>query len=85
MSESGIKLPTNYIVTAPRMPAAPSLKTGNPFTSVGDIVVDCDAPGCGWHAFGPRADVKKAWNEHYRQWHTSNKEAVVLLLNHPKQ
>ncbi len=73
------------LIVAPRLPAKPKHHTGNPFTTVGDVVVDCDVLGCGWHAMGPRADIKKAWDEHYRVWHASAEQTGVMLLNHPRQ
>ncbi len=73
------------ISVAPRMPSRPYGHTGSPWTVAGDIVVDCDKAGCGWHAFGPRGDVHKAWQEHYRQWHGSAQEIGVVLLNRPRQ
>lgn len=79
------------VVVAPRIPSL-DRKTynGNPFTSAGDVVADCDvvkADGtkCGWHAMGSRADVRLAWNEHYRQFHGADQAVGVLLLNTPKQ
>ena len=71
------------IIVAPRLPAAPAVHSGNPFTTLGDVVLDCDL--CGWHAMGPRADVKRAWDEHYRQFHGSAQQTGVVLLNQPKQ
>lgn len=76
------------IVIAPRLPERSKFHTGNPFTSEGDVVVDCDVHDelgrkCGWHAMGPRADVKKAADNHRRVFHP---EATgVFILNAPKQ
>lgn len=73
------------LILAPRLPSTPKTHTGNPFTTLGDVVLDCDVPGCGWHAMGPRAVVKKAWDDHYRQFHGTNQATGVVLLNQPKQ
>lgn len=77
------------IVVAPRMPKLnPGNYTGNPFTAEGDVVLDCESRDhegvqCGWHAMGPRADVKRAYDEHRKQYH---QEAIgVVLLNQPRQ
>lgn len=72
------------VTVAPRLPARPKHETGDPFTADGDMVVDCGEPGCGWHAMGPRTLLKKAWQEHYRQWHGSAQTTGVVLLNHPR-
>lgn len=70
------------IVVAPRLPDPPKMRTGNPWTSSGDIVADCEA--CGYHAMGPRALVKKALDDHWRQHHASSTDPVVVLLNQPR-
>ena len=80
---SEIHLPARSLIVAPRLPAFPAHHTGNPFTSSGDIVVDCDVAGCGWHAFGPRADMKLAVNDHHRRFHPE--QTGVVLLNQPQQ
>jgi len=72
------------LIVVPRMPAPVAAHTGDPFTTPGHAVVDCDVPGCDWHAVGERADVKKAWQEHYRQKHGSAQEVGVLSINHPR-
>lgn len=77
------------IIVAPRMPPRSKFHTGNPFTSEGDIVADCDSiddrtgQKCGWHAMGPRPEVKKAIDEHKRLYHPES--IGVILLNTPKQ
>ncbi|MCI4354552.1 MAG: hypothetical protein L3K06_04225 [Thermoplasmata archaeon] len=73
----------NSIRVAPRMPKFPKLHSGNPFTSTGDVLVDCATPGCGWSCMGPRALVKQAIDEHARQCHSD--EERVILLNQPRQ
>lgn len=73
------------LIVTPRMPALPKVRTGHPFTTVADVVADCGAEGCGWHAMGQRADVKKAWDEHYRIFHGTAQVTGVVLLNQPKQ
>lgn len=79
-------IPARGLVVAPRIPALkPSEYTGKPFTSVGDIVVDCDIPGCGWHAMGPRADVKKAIDEHHKMYHASDSEVRIIMINRARQ
>ena len=76
------------IVVAARLPAfRRDSYTGNPFTSEGDIVMDCtgeiNGKPCGWHAMGPRADVKRAYDEHRKQYH--QQEIGIVLLNQPRQ
>jgi hypothetical protein len=72
------------IVIATRMPDKPKQRVGGtPFDQDGDIVVDCDQPGCGWHAMGPRKLIKKAMDEHQRMYHAE--QGSVILLNQPKQ
>lgn len=82
------KLHARELVVAARLPSLNRDRyTGNPFTSQGDVVLDCDGQiggkPCGWHAMGPRADVKKAYDEHRKQYHQS--EIGVVLLNRPRQ
>jgi hypothetical protein len=71
------------LIIAPRIPTPPKAHTGNPFTTLGDVVLDCEL--CGWHVMGPRADAKKAWDDHYRQNHGGQQQTGVVLLNQPKQ
>lgn len=76
-------LKARELIVAPRLPDRPKTHTGNPFTSDGDIVVDCGTPGCGWHAMGTRENVKRAMDEHRRMFHSSS--IGVVLLNQPGQ
>jgi hypothetical protein len=69
------------LVVAPRLPAFPKAHTGNPFTTVGDVVADCEL--CGYHAMGPRADVRRAMDTHRAMYHST--ETSVVLLNQPRQ
>lgn len=82
---STVILPTRpaarSLIVAPRLPAAPKAHTGDPFTTVGDVVADCTVEGCGWHAMGPRADVKKSIQAHHALHHPQ--DVVVTLLNNP--
>lgn len=78
-----IIVPARGLIVAPRLPARPAEHTGNPFTTLGDIVADCAVDGCGYHAMGPRADVKLAMDEHHRQYHSQ--ETAVVHLNRPRQ
>ena len=75
------------LVIAPRMPAASKLHTGNPFTSEGDVVLDCeggeDGRACGWHWMGPRALAKAAYEAHRRLYHSES--IGVVLLNQARQ
>jgi hypothetical protein len=71
------------LIVAPRMPAPPKAYAGSPFETLADVVVDCGEDGCGWHAMGPRDQIKLAWDEHYRMYHPG--EVGVLLLNRPRQ
>jgi predicted small metal-binding protein len=71
------------LIVAPRMPPPAKAQSGTPFETLGDVVVDCGETGCGWHAMGSRADVKKAWDDHYRQYHSM--QTGVVLINHPQQ
>lgn len=69
------------LIVAPRMPAPPTAHPGNPFESLSDVVIDCGEEGCGWHAMGPRQEVKKAWDEHYRLYHSQ--QIGMVRINHP--
>jgi hypothetical protein len=82
------RLAARELVVAARLPEFKRDRyTGDPFTSEGDVVLDCDGTidgkPCGWHAMGPRADVKKAYDEHRKQYHQS--QIGVVLLNLPRQ
>lgn len=80
-----LTLPARSLVVAPRMPAEPKIrKGGNPFGEMGDIVVDCGVPGCGWHAMGPRDLIGKAQAEHTRMYHSQVSTEIVTLLNIPR-
>jgi hypothetical protein len=74
-------LPARSLIVAPRLPPKPELHTGNPFTTLGDVVADCQVEGCGYHVMGPRADVKKAIDAHHAMWHSE--DTVVVILNSP--
>ncbi len=75
------------LLVAPRLPEKPKAHTGNPFTTQGDLIMDCDGAingrPCTWHAMGERSEVKKAYDEHRRMWHSE--EIGVVLLNQPRQ
>lgn len=75
--------PARSLIVAPRLPPKPLVHTGNPFTSLGDVVADCAAEGCGYHVMGPRDVVKKAIDLHHAMYHSE--ETVVVLLNQPQQ
>lgn len=82
------KLHAREIVVAPRIPSLnPGNYTGNPFTSEGDVVADCegqiDGKPCGWHAMGERAAVKASYDEHRKIYH--QQEIGIVLLNVPRQ
>lgn len=79
------KIAARSLIVAPRLPELPKEYSGNPFTSDGWIVADCNVPGCSWHACGERPHVGAAWREHYRQFHASAQETGVVLLNNPRQ
>ena len=90
--DSGTKKPkisARSLVLTPNLPIfKKDSYTGNPFTSEGDMVMDCgvtlpNGKTCGWHAWGSRADTKKAWNEHYKQFHASDQVTGVVYLNDP--
>jgi hypothetical protein len=57
--------------------------TGNPFTSLGPVVIDCDL-GCGWHCMVERSSAKQAIEEHRKQYHGSALEPLVFRFNHPR-
>lgn len=78
-----VKPKAREIVIAARLPAFPKRHTGNPFTSEGDVTLDCGVPGCGWHAQGPRKEAKEAWEQHSRLYHSM--EIGVVHLNSPSQ
>lgn len=77
------------LIVAPRMPRLNAdTYTGNPFTSPGDVVADCDVVDekgnrCGYHVMGPREDVKKAMTDHRNLYHSTT--VSVVLLNQPNQ
>lgn len=76
------------IVVAPRLPPRPKAHDGNPFTTEGFMVADCetrlpDGTTCGYHVAGPRADVKKALDLHHRTYHSE--DIGVVLLNQARQ
>ncbi len=79
--------PARSLIVAPRLPEKPKAHTGNPFTTLGDITLDCDGlmngRPCGWHVMGPRAIAKKAYDEHRKMFHSQ--EIGVVLLNQPRQ
>lgn len=79
--------PARSLVIAPRIPKLdPKSYTGNPFTSQGDVVLDCDGTidgkPCGWHAIVARKDAKQAYAEHRKQYH--QQEVGVVHLNRPR-
>lgn len=76
-------LKARELIVAPRLPDRPKEHTGNPFTTDGDLIVDCAVPHCSWHAMGPRALVKLAMDEHRRMFHSN--QIGVVLLNQPGQ
>jgi len=85
--EAPKKLKAREIVVAPRVPAPPKEYGSTPFTTVGDIVLDCDGETegkpCGWHIMGPRAVAKLAYDEHRKLYHSD--QIGVVLLNQPRQ
>lgn len=83
-----VKRKAREIVIAPRLPERSKFHTGNPFTSEGDVVVECDAVDaygnkCGWNCMGPRADVRAAVTTHRGMYHPES--IGVFLLNAPRQ
>jgi hypothetical protein len=40
------------------------------FRGAQNAVIRCSVEECGWNACGPRDDLGKAWNEHYRMFHS---------------
>lgn len=78
------KLHAREVIVAPRLPAKPPGETyKTPFDAEGDIVVDCDVDGCGWHAMGPRSLMGKAVKAHHQMYHPD--QIGVVLLNQPRQ
>jgi hypothetical protein len=76
------------LIVAPRLPERPKQHSGNPFTSDGDIVADCntllpDGSRCGYHCMGPRDEVKKALDLHHKLYHPES--IGMVLLNQPRQ
>lgn len=79
-----VKPAARSFVVAPRLPDPPKERFGrNPFDWASDITVDCNAPGCGWHAMGPRALMRKAVADHRAMYHSQ--DTNVILLNQPRQ
>jgi hypothetical protein len=78
------------IVVATRLPRLnPDTYTGT-FTAEADVVMDCDVVvddttgrKCGWHAWGPRKDMKQAYDEHRRIYHPE--QTGIAFLNVPRQ
>lgn len=87
LGEPAGKVPARSLVFAPRLPPPPKIHTGNPFTSLGDVVAECETclrtGGKRYHVSGPRADVKQALVAHHREFHAE--ETSVILLNQPAQ
>jgi hypothetical protein len=78
------KLYARELVVTPRIPIFPRDKyTGNPWTTLSDVVADCDVPGCGYHVMGKRPEVKKALDDHRKMYHSD--QVGVVLLNQPRQ
>lgn len=80
--------PARGLVVATRVPPLPKEHTGNPFTSIGDVVAECsvvddDGKRCGYSCQGERAEVGKALREHHRLFHSES--ISVALLNHARQ
>lgn len=79
-----LKPPARSLIVAHRLPDPPKNRGGHMFAGDGDIVLDCDVAGCGWHAMGPRPQMGKARADHYRQHHASCQVAGVFRINHPR-
>lgn len=75
--------PAREIVVATRMPPVPKVRSGSPFTTLGDVVADCGVEGCGYHVQGERAEVGKALREHHRLFHSD--QISVVHLNCARQ
>ena len=76
-----LTIPARSLVVAPRLPEMPK---GHPFAGQHDIVLDCDVPGCGWHAMGPADVMDIRRKSHYREFHASAQVAGVFLINRAK-
>jgi hypothetical protein len=76
-----VKPAARSLIVAPRLPAMPK---GHPFAGQDDVVLDCDVPGCGWHAMGPGTLMDEARKAHYREYHASAQVAGVFRINHPR-
>ena len=48
------------------------------FRGAQNLVMRCQVEGCGWHASGARDQLKLAWNEHYRQFHSQEVGTVIF-------
>ncbi len=85
--EPKAKTPAREIVIVPRLPDRPKTYGLSPWSTDADVTADCDGTingkPCGWHAMGPRAQVKKAYDEHRRMFHSD--DIGVVLLNQPRQ
>ncbi len=75
------------LIVAPRLPPFPKAYGDNPFTTVGQIVAECDTTldgkPCGYKAMGSRSDVGKAMAAHRKMFHSE--QIGVVLLNQPRQ
>lgn len=82
---TSILLPARSLVVETRLPKKVAPHSGDPFTTPGDAVVDCNVVGCGWHVYGPRSEMKKALQAHYREWHASRQDIGIFLINDPRR
>jgi hypothetical protein len=48
------------------------------FRGAQNAVIRCSVEECGWNACGPRDDLGKAWNEHYRMHHSQEVGVVQV-------
>jgi hypothetical protein len=48
------------------------------FEGARNAVIECQVEGCDWTLTGPRNILKKAWNEHYRMYHSQEIGKVAI-------
>lgn len=81
-----VKPAARSLIVAPRLPDPPKNRGRGPWDADGDVIVDCQIPGCpyDWHAIGPRAQVELARREHVRMCHSQAAGPLVFGINTPR-
>lgn len=48
------------------------------FEGAQNAMIECQVGDCDWSLTGPRPILKKAWNEHYRMYHSQEVGRVAI-------